>query len=286
MARTRKKILILHAGAHKTGSSLIQKYLQNNIKQISQYKIGYIPRSKSKELIGWRGDKLFKEPDALLNRIERKFKRKCNCVIVSFENLLGRPFSRNMNHLYPDGIEIVSKLSSLFQEYEVRFVYYIRPQIDFLQSYYLQLINEGKCINFSDWYRDIGFHKNLSWAPLTSSIISNFKSNAYIKDFTMIKNGQDKYLEDFMSVIYKKKVLPFSIKHNSIHNISIGDKGIAMSFAINHLLETKVERKIVRRFLQKNFNNIKYPRPTLLSEEECNSINNLWREEYNNFFEE
>jgi len=132
MPEIRKPILILHAGAHKTGSSLVQKYLLNNKKQTSKYHIGYIPRSELKKLIGWRGDKLFQKPERLINKIDGMFYRKYKYVIVSFENLLGRPFSKNMNHLYPDGIEIVSKLSALFQDYEVRFVYYIRPQLDFL----------------------------------------------------------------------------------------------------------------------------------------------------------
>jgi hypothetical protein len=89
-----------------------------------------------------------------------------------------------------------------------------------------------------------------------------------IKDFgTLVENGQEWYLKDFFECFIDTESIP-PVEYKSKRNISVGETGLKMLRAANKFTDTAAERKLLRKFFQQHFNNLNYPRPSLLNPEE------------------
>ena len=144
-------------GAHKTATSLIQKFLNNEEGFRKDNQIRHIDRTDSDTLIGL-GDKLKKSPFVLRRRLLREgsYGSEGSTVILSHENALGRPFSR-ASGLYPKANGNAERLSKVAKHLPVKVIFYIRPLETFVTSYYMQSINEGGVLtykNFNVWFEE------------------------------------------------------------------------------------------------------------------------------------
>jgi hypothetical protein len=276
------QILVLHFGAHKTATSVIQRYLRDNPELMEENKIAFLLRSESDGLIGWGGNVLDAGIARLRAKIDDAFDSGAAYFILSHENTLGRPFKRDVNGLYPNREGPLKKLAEAFSIYPKRVIYYIRSQEEFLESYYLQKIHEGGTQTFKQWSRQINV-ESLSWRPVIESLQRAFGSNeVVVKDFAVeMANGQQEYLKRAFATFHQNlEPSRFSdFEYSPLHNISIGTKGLEIALAINRFAQTPEERTKVRHFIQRNFSNLQYPRPTLLSEEEKGRIKEFYAEE-------
>jgi hypothetical protein len=225
----RRKTVVFHVGAHKTGTSLLQKYMRDNVQVLRRHRIYYVSRSSMNDYVGW-GDTLLRDPGPLARKLRQMllipwFKT----LIASHENTLGRPLGKGGSHLYPRAGERIDALGQVLRPHRTKIFFSIRPQAEFLESYYLQSIHEGRHQSFDKWLSKIDLEA-VSWAPIVDKLVDTFgRDHVEIVDFRSIKQGQQAYVRQFFTRIDPR--YSFEIEYASMRNPSISEKGLRMALA-------------------------------------------------------
>lgn len=273
-----RREVVYHLGAHKTGSSLLQKFMRDNPEELRRRRIVYLPRGEMNDHVGW-GKKLLRHPEQLESRIaEALGGRWYRTLVTSHENTLGPPFKAGAAHLYPRGPEIVAQLARALERWPSRVVLYIRPQDEFVESYYLQRIHQGHCLSFAEWLEELDLD-GLSWRPVVDALVASFGADRVeVVDFGLIQRGQNEFIADFFRRVDPDARLEPDYK--PVRNASISDKGLRIALAANKHLRSDWERKALRKFLQAHFSNRSYPRPVLFTEEQKREVRAKYAREY------
>ena len=266
LERNKPTQIVFHLGAHKTATSLIQKFLNNEEGFRADNQIRYIDRTDCDALIGW-GDKIEKSPFELRRRLLREWSDGSEVfpVILSLENALGRPFSP-ASGLYPKANGNAERLSKVGKNLPVKVIFYLRPLETFVPSYYMQSINEGGVLTFHKWFKKNIDLSKLSWKPVVENIVDHFGAeNVEIRDFREIDAGNKIFLSNFFAACGLKN---FTVPdYKKLHNPSLSEQGLKIALLVNPLLENWAQRKSMRKFLQANFNNNNGGVPKLLTPE-------------------
>ena len=258
------KKVIFHVGAHKTATSLVQKYLRDKPEDFAPFGVRYISRSCANDYVGW-GSILEKSPQLIRNRVAKELSMEgTKIVFASHENTIGKPFVKGVEGLYPRAHKNLLALKNALDKYDVSIVLSIRPQLEFLQSYYLQTVHQGGYATFSEWTSKLSID-TLSWLPVINSIRDVFGEHSLtLIDFREIKAGQKEFLKMFFQRVDSSiKLKPDYRPHR---NPSISEQGLKIALAANPYLSDATERKVMRNFLQKNFSNKRNPRPKLVDD--------------------
>ncbi len=269
----------VHVGAHKTGTSLIQKYMRDKPEQIDAHGIRTIGRTDTNSLIGWGGE-ILESPRKLTERIEKEATQPdARYVIISHENTLGRPLKAKSEHLYPDAEPRIEALARILRPWDSRVLFYIRRQSGFLESYYLQLVQQGSTMQqFANWLDEVDLGA-VSWRPAVEMLRTAFgPERVRVVGFEEISQGQEMFLKRFFLRIDDRLTLDPS--YDARRNFSISEKGLRVALAAAPHLRTPDERKAMRVFLQKNFSNAKYPRPVLFSDAQKEAVALRYDAEY------
>ena len=276
------KYVVAHLGAHKTATSLVQKYFLNKQKYYATKGLNFISRSEISPFISW-GDKVSEEPKALRQVIQTALEvENTDRVFFSNENALGRPFTKALG-LYPSHDSIIPAFAKALDGIDTRIVYTIRPQHEFLESYYLQRIHQGDSISFAKFIETIDLSQ-LHWSPIVETLKREFGADRVsIMDFGVIRKGQATFLTEFIRR-HISKSMDLDLDYDAVNNPSISSRGLEIALRINPLLEPN-ERGIVRRFLQKNFSNQTEPRPALLNDEQRAKLVQMYQTEYASLIE-
>lgn len=272
-----KKRLIAHLGAHKTATSLLQKYFKAKSSFYQAQGIKFLTRSQVSPHIAW-GDRIVKNPESLRGLLKSEARKsRAKTLMFSNENALGRTFPRREG-LYPNHAEILKGLKDACAGFDTQIVYGIRPQVDFLQSYYLQRIHQGEYMTFNQYISKIDLD-TISWVPIVECMKEHFgEQNVTILDFRQIKKGQIAFIKSFLEATVGADI-KVDEDYEEVHNPSISDRGLQMALRVNPLLK-KSERGTMRAFLQANFSNQTDPRPLLVSEELREQLNTRYGAEY------
>ncbi|MCW2494835.1 MAG: hypothetical protein JWQ77_759 [Jatrophihabitans sp.] len=273
------KLCVVHVGAHKTGTTMLQNYLRVNAKALRKHRIFFVTRPQLAVSVGW-GRALVKNPERFQAHLDTFDKTKdVDLLIASHEDTLGHPFEADTNgRLYPSAGENLAALAAALHGRQVRVVLSIRPQADFLESYYLQTVHEGSSKTFDEWLRDVDLEA-LSWRPIVTLLGELFGTeNTELIDFRLIRDGQDAYLKHFLSRLDAR--LDMHVAYEDSHNRSISEKGLRMARAANPHLRSTDERRAMRRFLQTHFSNADYPRAVLLSDDQRTTLTERYSAEY------
>ncbi len=272
-----KKRLVAHLGAHKTATSLLQKYFKAKSSFYQAQGIKFLTRSQVSPYIAW-GDRIVKNGAALQGFLKSEARMsRARTLMFSNENALGRTFPRREG-LYPNHAQILEALKSATDGFDTHIVYGIRPQVDFLQSYYLQRIHQGEYMTFNQYVEKIDLD-TISWAPIVECMKDQFGAeNVTILDFRKIKQGQIAFIQDFLNAAVGAGI-KVDEDYEDVHNPSISDRGLQIALRVNPLLK-KSERSTMRAFLQANFSNLTDARPLLVSEELKAQLNDRYGAEY------
>lgn len=278
MTPPRRKTVAFHVGAHKTGTSVVQGYLRDNARRLRRHRMVYLHRTAMNGFVGW-GEKLVEDPAPLSRRIALILRIPWFTVVVaSHENTLGKPFVDGVAGLYPRAAEIIPVLRRVLAPYRTKVFLSIRPQGEFIESYYLQLIHQGGHQPFSDWLAQIDLNA-LSWRPIVDDLTAAFgREQVEILDFRQVQRDQQAYLQDFFRRIDPR--LSVEISPPPVRNPSISDKGLRLALAANPYLTSAAERRLMRVFLQDNFSNVDYPRPVLLNDDQKAQLLERYGAEY------
>ena len=277
IAQSGAKILVAHLGAHKTATSLVQKYFKDKKDYYDDQGVLALTRSEVSPFISW-GDQIMENPWKFNKFLHSKAKRATGkYILMSNENALGRPFKERPG-LYPDHTRIIPAFAKVMHGFQPRIVYSIRPQWEFLESYYLQRVQQGYFLTFSQYVAEIDL-KQISWLPLIAQLREAFGAdNVLVFDFGLIRKGQEVFLSEFVKRAISPDVTP-DLNYGQVHNASLSDRGLQMALRINPLLKPD-ETGIIRRFLQENFSNLTEPRPTLMSEVMRTELKERYADEY------
>lgn len=240
--------VVIHVGAHKTGTSLVQWYFNDDPPQIRSLGISFIDRPAASELVGWGN----KPPEIFRTRLEEERARQPSIVLTSIENGLGRPFLADRPGLYPDAVRGAEGLAKATAGFDTHVIYYVRPMVDFLESFYLQTIHQGAWHTFEEWYDSLtGPH---SWMPAVQALDDAFGADrVHLGDFTEMRAGQNRFLELFMTRAGLPP--PPTVEYETVRNPSISARGLDIARGINPHLRDARERRVTRLFLQKHFSN-------------------------------
>lgn len=244
--------VVIHVGAHKTGTSLVQRYFSDQPQKTRARGIGLITREDaSNRLVGW-GDKVHDRPEDLRSRLEEEMAKRPSVVFMSLENTLGRPFLADRPGLYPDASRGAEGLAKACDGFDTHVVYYVRPIVDFLESYYLQTVQQGAWHSFQDWYGTLGGPH--SWTPAVSALDDAFGTDrVLLGDFAEIALGQNQFLQQFMTRAGLPQ--PPTVDYEPVRNRSLSARGLEIALSINPHLSSASERRETRLFLQKHFSN-------------------------------
>jgi hypothetical protein len=243
--------LVIHVGAHKTGTSLVQKYFRDKPRITQALGIAQISRTDGDLLVDW-GQYLHERPEGLRSRLEEEAAKGPSVILFSHENTLGQPFLPDRAGLYPDAARCAEALAAICDGFDTYVVFYVRPMADFLESYYIQTVQEGLTHSFEEWYGSlIGPHR---WTPTVEALDRAFGADRVIMgDFTEMSAGQNQFMRQFMTRTGIPR--PPIVEYKPIRNPSISARGVAIALDINQYLHDDDERMLVRRFLQEHFSN-------------------------------
>ena len=203
--------LVIHCGAHKTGTSSIQSLLFDNRDVLLTRGTLYI----RPEIINRSGLVQFLHgvsgTAATGDRIRQEIKdaRKISeveRVVISHESLFSYAgvYPAADGPLYPTLDHALSLwpqlcLDEIFSRQ--RAIFYVRRQDTFLQSLYLQYLSGGMTETFRE-FRSIVDHRDFSWLRLANSLAGHFgKENLIVRPFELIKGGWENYITDFFQAI-------------------------------------------------------------------------------------
>lgn len=273
------KLVALHIGAHKTGTSVLQRYLRENEELLARRRVKYLRRANLSQMCGW-GDRLAADPEPLRTRLSRfGWDPRFAILIGSYENLVGRPFTRaGRGRLYPNAERNIAALARTRTRTRTKVLVSIRPQADFVESYYLQTVHQGGHQTFAEWLRLVDLEA-LSWRPIVDAMGAHFgPENVEVIDFRRIKAGQEEFLRHILTRIDPR--LDHPVSYSEPKNRSVSARGLAMALAANPHLETGEERGALRTFLQTHFSNLDGPRPVLFTDDEKAALWERYGAEY------
>lgn len=258
--------VIMHFGAHKTGTSLVQKFMRDRPRLMTRNRIAAIDRTTTGQLIGW-GTERHLQRDDLATALDTT-RRGTRHLVISHENSLNRPLLPGGAGLYPRARQNAERIRSSLGGRPALAVYYIRTQPAFIESYYLQTIHEGAYHTFADWFAPFN-EADLSWRPVRDALVAAFgKENVILHSFEdEMARGQAAFLAGFFSSFSALgSAPPRRFDYAPLRNPSIGNLGLKIALAANPYLSTPSQRRKMRKFLQRQFSNRHYPRPQLLDE--------------------
>lgn len=270
-----KRKIVLHIGAHKTGSTALQAALQANSDMLDGNEIVTIPRTLAAEMF---------VHEVLLEARDVIADINAETIVVTHEVMLGWPLGPvgklmpAYPYLYPEAKVRLQALSQVFDGMDVRVIYYIRDQASFLESFYIQCVQMGAAFSFDEWVSKIDL-SNLSWRPVVDEIRSHFP--VCIKRFeTEFSHSQSEAFRRFLAVTTPtlSKTEMGKVIFEKPTNRSLNAVGLSMMTEINNMALPQKQRGELRAMLQRHVSNIGGSRPRLLSEEQ-RAILNAYRPE-------
>jgi len=270
------KRLVLHVGVHKTATTVVQHLLWDNVAQLVHRRVLHIPRFDTAKSIGW-GDLLLETPELFAEQVARfRADDRYDTLLLSHEDTLGAPFVPGRATTYPWARRNLTALRELGGP--ARVIVGLRPQDEFVESYYLQQINAGGSLSFEQWLADVDLD-GLSWRPLVDALDDLYgPQNVVVLDFDVMRQGQDVYLQYFLDSVGVD--LGLDPHYPKLRNRSVSERGLRIARSVNPLLSDAAQRRQVRDFLQTRFSNAHYPRPVLLGEARRSAIRERYQDEY------
>ena len=271
------KRFVCHVGAHVTGARQVQRYLRENADRLGWQGLHYVPRERMSQYVGW-GPKVVVDPDRFAQEFGRASRSPgIKGLLASHENTIGRPFAEGGGGLYADAQPTLEALAELAKPFRCTVVLSVRPQAEFLESYYLQTINEGGSDTFDTWLGKLNLD-DISWLPLHEQLVGAFGVHSVrVLDFAKVGSDPVAHVREFFRLIdLDLPTLHVSPVRSSWHS----EKGLRVALAANPYLRTSDERASLRTFVQKNFSDRGYPRAKLFGDEQRASLNDRYGDEY------
>lgn len=274
--RGRDKRVVLHVGAHKTGTTTIQQYLLAHRESLRRRGVRYVPRAELSPLVGW-GEQLVASPDGFAALVaDFGAARRERVLLASHENMCGRPFARVGAGLYADAPASIEALARMTAAHDTHVLLTIRPPHELLESFYLQGVNMGGQMRFPRWLERLDLDA-LSWRPLVETLRASF-ARVSVVDFGTIRAGAPAYVTDAL----RRVGVDVEVDASWLRplNPSVSELGLRLLLRGNGVLADEDDRNALRSFVQRHFNNRTGERPQLLDEDTRVMLRDRYAAEY------
>lgn len=290
------RTLYIHAGAHKTASSMIQTALRKDKDILMEKGLRVIFRSQminrdlQKCLYKIKENEI---SDDVINSLQEDLekmlpKRDVDCLITNedaFSTIDLYDFYENM-----DVSLKVIKDAAMKLGWSVKFVFYTRSQASYIESVYLQHIHLGRSVSFDDFLSG-KLPEFLSWKKVANQAVSALgEENVKIEPFESIKEkGAERFYFDFLRFVGVADVNGLNFDEALVNtlgaNRSYSMLGVEMAKKINPLL-SRDEKKILREFLQENFSTATHARACFLGDHQKKELMDIYREDNKVLFDQ
>ncbi|WP_454859815.1 hypothetical protein [Promicromonospora soli] len=266
------KHLVLHAGAHKTGTTLVQKALQAN-----------------REAFGRRGYEVFvrNEYEIATDRVHSRWRRQGlgisnvnlgfaklrdqlthENLVLSHEDLLASVHSFRFGSIYGTAPDVLRIAHEELRPERTTFLFYVRRQDRFVESSYLQTVRMGSTLTFEEFMEPVT-EERLRWDVLIEQMRDALPEGTEmkIKYFETIKELKSRpFVRDFFAATGVGVAPKFPFNTEGV-NRGYSDVALKLALIGNAELE-KEDTRTLRHFLDANFSNVTHPGPRLLSSDQ------------------
>lgn len=217
-ANIRKQPLIayIHAGTHKTGTTYLQRFFTLNQSILDRAGL-YIPRTgrigpiEGHHNLAWElyGDHRYTAAHGTLADLVNELQSLGSPTFcISSEDF-------EFLHRYPDALHrLRDTLRSL--GYTCKPIFYLRPQVDYAESLYRELLKHGSTIEFDEFFRTFTageftlydkWHFSSDYLRLLDAYAAVFgKSNIVVRRYS--RRAADEIVIDFLSQVFASGALP------------------------------------------------------------------------------
>lgn len=189
--------MYLHIGQHKTGSTSIQIFLTKNRDLLYDYNFLYpdILGLENSHYFSWFFsfghkkilDSEFQVVDKIIDDIIDKSMKEQKDIILSSEILTSNSTE-----------EKLQKIKSRFNNFHIKILCYLRRQDEYAESFYNQIIKNGRTLSFADYIRSNNFDWNIMLADYESIFGSE---NLFIFPYDLNKLNDFDIFDHFLNVL-------------------------------------------------------------------------------------
>lgn len=272
---TDRRKIYFHIGAHKTASSFLATNLRVNSEALAAQGVDLVFRQNSistpfaKEVYDVsQGRRTAGAPSpGAVKSLRRLVGRSENDVLIANEDLVCH---LRINDFYQNVGATMRHIRAACEGFDAHVILFVRKQSDYLESVYMQTVHLGRSVKFTRFLKRSG-EVDLSWLRVVDDIAAAVgDDHVVVRPFETIRTlGEDGFLRQFLRLCGVHDPESFSVasSHNRAANRSYS--GLAMQIAqrAQPLIESKEDRKALRRFLQENFSTATHPRAELLDPE-------------------
>lgn len=260
--------LLLHIGAHKTATTLLQRNLRANRRKLADQFI-YLAYGRDIGKSVWMRYLLnhrFSTEEALIDFsafVLKAEESQATTILISFEDFLGLTNLDQLGGLYSKARPRLKRFKGLVDTYieghndlVLKPLIVLRRQDSFVESCYVQEVQRGRLIgSFDEFIQSIDL-QNLSWRWLLDVIYEELGVEATYGVFDrMIEDGAKRYWSQYLEMLgldLETQALEFDSE--IVANPSLSRKGLDLCRAIRPNV-TEVEwRQVFRPFVQKRYN--------------------------------
>lgn len=170
-----KKKLLIHLGPHKTGSTAIQCFFNENKDYLNKKSIHFMSSSNIHRAALLLAQGKYQEAESQLNIVAHEILLKPHDqIILSQEDFSGPLVGRGKgSKIYPRLTKHLRIIKRAFSKYDIKFVFFLRNEYEWLRSCYHQ--NLRYRTSFSDFEQFVAkFGNDFSWETVLKKPTSLF----------------------------------------------------------------------------------------------------------------
>jgi len=286
--------MFIHAGPPKTGTTLIQTQLFAKSEALRAAGIAYISNEGIVErqrrrfydypTVGF--DKLQAEFGASIDiELQRLKVGEAESAIVSWEAILGPPYFPVKSDIFPYAPIVISQIHQAVSKrgFEPHFIFHVRRQDEFLESWALQRVQAGNLLPFKEFVDGFVDIKKISWLRILDASVGVFgQDRTHALLFDDLSRGPQFYLDRFMSVIDPSVTVQYDMSLFS--RLSFSAMAYEIALESFKSIRKRDHRRKFTRFLQDNCDSRTYGRCIFLDDEERAEMVEFYREENQRLF--
>ena len=270
------KHVVLHAGAAKTGTTLLQKALNASRAAFDAQGYAVLVRHDF-EAATDRAHARWRRKGGSIRQVNVGFSRLRDHLhhenlVLSHEDLFATVQSFRVGPVYRAADDVLRIAHEELRPERTTLLFYVRQQDRFVESAYLQTVRMGSTLTFEEFMEPVTA-ENLRWDVLVDKMRGALPDGAElkVKYFECIGALKAKgFVRDFFAATGAGVAPELSFNTEAVNR---GYSEVALQLARfgNGLLE-KDDAQALRRFLDANLSNVTHPAPRLLTPEQRHEL--------------
>lgn len=296
--------LYLHVGLQKTGTTTVQGGLEKLEGQLRREGVATVARREMLSLDGVRGAasrpkerpkaaKRFKRQLARLiernlDRVEMLTGQSPRALFISNEELVGviRAGSRLEEGFRPRAEATLREVISIVQPQRTHVLLYTRRQDIMLESLYMHQVHAAKTFSFEEFLRNELEQPKMYFYQLAARLTEMKEvTTLRVRPFEIISAGSVPFIRDLLSPLQLARLDLSGLSDLPRKNPSYSNEALRIALKLNAHIQTKSERKILKRLLSEAFPIREYGKAQLLDDDQRRALIECYREDNERLFE-